>query len=185
VRAQRSFKTMRIMASTITTAKPEHAQEIADLVNHAYRGDGDKKGWTTEAYILDGIRTDRERVTKDIVSKNSAILIKHEDEKIVGCVHLERKDETTAYLGMLTTDVTKQTQGTGKQLMLASEEFVKKVWGCDTIEMTVIDSRHELISYYVRRGYQLTEEKRPFPNDPAFGIPKAGPLEFVVLTKKI
>jgi N-acetylglutamate synthase-like GNAT family acetyltransferase len=169
----------------IIVARIEHAAEIAQLVNSAYRGDSGKRGWTTEAAILDGLRTDRERVAKDITRPNSVILIKIDEDKIAACVHLEKKDETTAYLGMLTTDVSKQTQGTGKQLILASEEFVKKIWHCRVIEMTVIDSRHELISYYVRRGYHATEEKRPFPNDPAFGIPTAGPLEFVVLKKSL
>lgn len=169
----------------ITVAKPEQAAEIAALVNSAYRGDSGRQGWTTEAEILDGLRTDADRVKRDIVRNDSAILVKTESGRIVGCVHLEKKNATTAYLGMLTTDVTKQSQGTGKQLMLASEEYVKKIWNCSIIEMTVIDSRHELIAYYLRRGYQLTDERRPFPTDPAFGIPKTGPLEFVVLKKQI
>jgi hypothetical protein len=169
----------------IAVAKPEQAAEIAALVNAAYRGDSGRQGWTTEAEILDGLRTDTDRVMRDIVRRDSTILVKIENEKIVGCVHLERKSASTAYLGMLTTDVSKQSQGTGKLLMLASEEYVKKIWNCSTVEMTVIDSRRELIAYYVRRGYKVTDEKRPFPTDPAFGIPKAGPLEFVVLKKQI
>jgi predicted N-acetyltransferase YhbS len=173
------------MNPQITVAKPEQAQEIAALVNRAYRGESGKTGWTTEASILDGLRTDETRVRADIERKDSTILVKLSENEIIACVHLEKKDAQTAYLGMLTTDVSRQTQGTGKELMLASEEYVKKVWGCQTIEMTVIDSRIELINYYVRRGYKITEEKRPFPTDPAFGIPKAGPLEFIVLKKQI
>ena len=47
------------------------------------------------------------------------------------------------------------------------------------IEMTVIDRRPELIAYYQRRGYMLTDEKRPFP------IPLDPPLEMVVLAKAL
>ncbi len=173
------------MNTQIKIATPDLAPQITQLVNSAYRGDSGKQGWTTEAGILEGLRTDPERVTKDIVTPGNVILVKIEDQKFIACVHLEKKNDETAYLGMLTTAVSRQTQGTGKELMLASEEYVKKIWGCRKIEMTVIDSRHELISYYVRRGYEITNEKRPFPADPAFGIPKAGPLEFVVLEKNL
>ena len=31
------------------------------------------------------------------------------------------------------------------------------------MEMTVIWTREELISWYVRRGYTRTDERRPFP----------------------
>lgn len=173
------------MAPQIKVAIPDQAAEISALVNGAYRGDSGRQGWTTEADLLDGLRTDPERVAADMTRKDSVILVKVNAGRIEGCVHLEKKDASTAYLGMLTTLVESQSKGTGKELMLASEEYVKKIWHVNTIEMTVIDSRHELIAYYVRRGYHITEEKRPFPKDPRFGIPKAGPLEFVVLKKSI
>jgi len=173
------------MNTQIKVASLDQASEIAALVNGAYRGDSGRQGWTTEAELLDGLRTDPERVADDIKRKDSVILVKLNNSKVEGCVHLEKKNETTAYLGMLTTLVEAQSKGTGKELMLAAEEYVKKIWHSNTIEMTVIDSRAELIAYYVRRGYQITEERRPFPTDPRFGIPKQGPLEFVVLKKSI
>jgi hypothetical protein len=48
--------------------------------------------------------------------------------------------------------------------------------------MTVISVRHELIAWYERHGYAKTDETKPFPTDPTFGIPKQ-PLEFVVMKK--
>ena len=32
--------------------------ELVQLVNSAYRGESSKKGWTTEADLLEGVRTD-------------------------------------------------------------------------------------------------------------------------------
>ena len=40
----------------ITKATLENVTEITNLVNTAYRGETSKKGWTTEANILEGIR---------------------------------------------------------------------------------------------------------------------------------
>lgn len=170
---------------SIRVATPEQAEAIANLVNGAYRGDSGARGWTTEAAILTGLRTDTERVRDLITAKDNVVLVKLNGDLLEGCVHLEKKDATTAYLGMLTTDSSKQTQGTGKELMRASEEYVAKIWHTKKIEMTVIDSRHELIAYYVRRGYRVTDEKRPFPSDPRFGVSLVGPLEFVVLEKEL
>jgi hypothetical protein len=51
--------------------------------------------------------------------------------------------------------------------------------------MTVISIRRELIDWYIRHGYQLTGERKPFVvPDTRWGIPKQQ-LEFVVLEKKV
>jgi hypothetical protein len=42
----------------ITGATIEDAQALSVLVNSAYRGDTSRAGWTTEADLLDGTRTD-------------------------------------------------------------------------------------------------------------------------------
>jgi hypothetical protein len=51
--------------------------------------------------------------------------------------------------------------------------------------MNVIDGRQELIDWYIRHGYHLTGERKPFiVPDERWGIPKKH-LEFVLLEKKI
>lgn len=154
------------------------------LVNRAYRGDSSRKGWTTEADLLDGIRVDEERLVT-MIEKPDSIILKALDEsnKLIGCVHLE-KQGTRLYLGMLTVDPLLQSRGTGKQLLAAAEDEARKR-DCTSIFMTVIDTRTELINWYVRHGFQLTSGKKPFPaDDPQFGLPKKF-LEFVVLEKQV
>jgi hypothetical protein len=52
--------------------------------------------------------------------------------------------------------------------------------------MTVSAQRTELIEWYLRRGYALTGEQRPFPHgDPRFGLPRRDDLVFVVLEKTL
>ena len=153
------------------------------LVNSAYRGDCSRKGWTTEADLLDGIRTDEEGL-RDILLEPHSFMLKYVlEEEIVGCVHL-RKDDEELYLGMLTVSPDLQAQGIGKQLLLAAEDEARKQ-NCVAIYMTVISNRKELIEWYQRHGYVDAGTRKPFPsNDPRFGIPKM-PLEFVVLRKGI
>src|SRR5205823_1857550 len=55
------------MTSTVVNVRAAGAGDVdavVDLVHSAYRGDTSRAGWTTEADLLDGIRTNAEEVTK-------------------------------------------------------------------------------------------------------------------------
>jgi ribosomal protein S18 acetylase RimI-like enzyme len=85
---------------------------------------------------------------------------------------------------MLSVAPNTQGKGIGKRLMAAAEDHARSL-GLNTIFMTVISVRKELIDWYVRHGYQLTGERKPFVvPDTRWGIPKQK-LEFVVLEKKL
>lgn len=156
---------------------------LNQLVNSAYRGDTSKKGWTTEADLLDGIRTDEEALYKMLYEADSVILkCLNNKNELVGCVYLQ-KQQNKMYLGMLTVSPLVQAQGIGKELLKAAETYAK-AQGCSSIIMTVITARQELIQWYERRGYHQTPERKPFPKDPRFGIPKQ-PLEFLVMEKEV
>jgi len=158
-------------------------EELIILVNSAYRGESSKKGWTTEADLLGGIRTDQKSM-QALIQKPGSVMLTASDEfnRLVACVYLQQQGHQL-YLGMLTVAPDIQAKGIGKQLLLAGEKYAREI-GCISVIMTVIDIRHELIDWYKRKGYQSTGETKPFPADPAFGIPKQ-PLQFIVLEKKI
>jgi hypothetical protein len=166
-------------------AAPGQAGEITSLVNSVYRGENAKKGWTTEAEILDGIRITEEKVTEYINTKNNVIMLTVHDKKIIGCVHLE-KENNFCWLGMLSVDVNFQTYGLGKILIEKSESFAKNKFRCDEMKMKVIGVRKELLEYYFRRGYQLTGEREDFILDEdTFGKPFVQGLYFEILAKKL
>jgi ribosomal protein S18 acetylase RimI-like enzyme len=152
------------------------------LVNGAYRGEASKKGWTTEADLLDGVRTTEASLLKMLTDPAATILVAEEKEDISGCVYLQ-KDAGTLYLGMLTVKPEQQGRGLGALLMKAAEEKAANL-GCSKIRMTVITARDTLIAYYQRKGFYDTGERQPFPDDPAFGLPRR-PLEFMVMEKAI
>lgn len=160
-------------------------QDINNLVNSVYRGESSREGWTTEADLLGGQRIDPARVRELMKTKTQVILIALLGEKLVGCVHLEKKD-VVCYLGMLSVDVKLQGQGLGRLMIEKGESYAQTSFGCTLMEMTVVGQRSELIEYYQRRGYKLSGERREFPmNDPRFGIPKRSDLYFEVLVKKL
>lgn len=172
--------------TSITVAQNSQADEIADLVNSAYRGESAKSGWTNESALLTGSRTSASAVRDLISSETDAVLVRFDETKsVIGCVHLEKKNEILVYLGMLTIDPKAQARGLGSELMAAAEAYAKKVFGASMIEMTVIDVRDELIAYYKRRGYRVTGEKRPFPEEAVNGQSLIGKISFDVLVKDI
>jgi ribosomal protein S18 acetylase RimI-like enzyme len=167
----------------ITPATDKDIPSLHQLVNSAYRGESSKKGWTTEADLLDGIRTDEDGL-KEMMDQPNAVILKCEDESngIIGCVYLQQqKDEL--YLGMLTVSPELQAKGIGKQLLNAADNYALQL-NCTAIIMTVISVRKELIAWYERHGFHTTGETKPFPNNVRFGIPKQS-LEFVIMRKQM
>jgi ribosomal protein S18 acetylase RimI-like enzyme len=165
----------------VTAASEKDIPALNILINSAYRGEGSKQGWTTEADLLGGIRTDEASLRKLMQQPNAVILKYEEDNKIPGCVYLKQEDNKI-YLGMLTVAPQLQNKGIGKILLAAAEDEARKR-NCIAIFMSVISVRTELIDWYKKRGYYDTGKTKPFPeNDPTFGIPKQ-PLEFIILEK--
>ncbi len=158
------------------------AELLDALVNSAYRGESSKQGWTTEADLLDGTRTNKANIENLIAQEGSMILLCIEGTEIIGCAHLELSG-AECQLGMLVVKPGLQSQGIGKQLMQVAEVTARETWGVRMISMSVISVRHELITFYERRGYRRTGRKKPFVADDTHGFPKSQPIEFEILEK--
>lgn len=156
------------------------------LVESGYRGESAKRGWTHEADLLGGQRTDAEALAEMIADPAQTILLAERDDELVGCVLVAEERERVGYMGLLTVSPALQGGGVGRALIEAAEKHARDVLGARTMEMTVIKRRQELIDWYVRRGYALTGREQPFPvDDPRFGLPKVRDLVFVVLSKAL
>jgi ribosomal protein S18 acetylase RimI-like enzyme len=167
---------------TYRSATTHDIDTLADLVNSAYRGDSSRTGWTTEADLLGGQRTDRDEIRDLIATPNSVILLGKQDGKILASMHLQQEG-SSAYLGMFAIRPGYQGAGIGKQCLQQAESYAQQQWGAAAMLMTVITLRTELIAYYERRGYRRTGKLKPFPDSPRFGIPKVAGLQLVVLEK--
>jgi ribosomal protein S18 acetylase RimI-like enzyme len=184
------------MTGTVTGGAPEEGEKLSfrmatqddvaavvALIESAYRGDESRLGWTTEADLVDGQRTDLDEVSALVASPSRRMLLISQGGDLVGCCLLEREPSGTVYLGMLSVRPRLQAKGLGKALMAAAEDFTTRVWGARDIRMRVISRRSELIDWYARRGYLPIGEPVPFPNDRPGDFAKVPDLEFVILTK--
>lgn len=153
------------------------------LINSAYRGESSKKGWTTEANLLEGKRTNESELEEIINNPKNTILKFTENDKIIGSVLLVEKEQQL-YLGMLTVSPELQNSGIGKKMLAEAENHAKSL-GLSSIIMTVISVREELIAWYKRHGYEDTGEREAFPQSEIHITISEEPLEFIFLEKKI
>ncbi|MCX7057196.1 MAG: N-acetyltransferase [Proteobacteria bacterium] len=169
-----------------TRAKAADVAAIVELVNSAYRGDSSRRGWTTEADLIDGTRIDASVLEQILALPDSAVLVLRAQSGLLGCVEVSKKDADAAYVGMLSIRPALQSSGLGRQMLAAAETFARHEFGARFAEMTVIEERLELIAWYERRGYRDTGERRPYPyNDERLGIPKSPQLRMIVMRKTL
>ncbi|WP_315759886.1 GNAT family N-acetyltransferase [Sphingomonas sp. Y38-1Y] len=156
------------------------------LVERAYRGKAARGGWTHEADLLDGQRTDAAALSAMIGDASQRIVIAEIGGEVAGCIAVQAKPPAAAYLGMVTVAPDRQAAGLGRSLLAEGERVAAVMFGATLAEMTVICQRAELIAWYERRGYRATGERRPFPyGDTRFGEPRTDALEFMVLAKPL
>lgn len=182
---------------------------VVELVESAYRGAGSRAGWTTEADLLDGQRTDEIEIREIISGAHSLIrlaqqpnAIEHDPQQteararmpqhaltptssIVACVRVENAGDA-GYIGMVSVRPTLQAAGIGRQLLQEAERVIRDELGLSRARMTVIAQRETLISWYQRRGYSLTGKCEKFPyGEPRAGTPRRDDLYFEVLEKTL
>ncbi|WP_327424304.1 GNAT family N-acetyltransferase [Streptomyces sp. NBC_01527] len=170
---------------TFRDATDADVPALVTLIESAYRGDSSRAGWTTEADILDGQRTDPDGVRQVVEASGSRLLVVERDGEPIACCQLEHRGEA-AYFGMFAVRPELQGGGLGKVIIAEAERTVRESWGATEMHMTVISVREELIAWYERRGYRRTGKLTPFPyGDERFGIPQRDDLAFELLIKDL
>ncbi len=155
-------------------ATPDDLTRIHCLVESAYRGEESKLGWTTEAHLISGKRIDTDGLLAKITHPDGAVLIAtcpdddtqsipESKRPIIACCEVARCTPQVAYFGLFAVSPRRQGGGIGRQVLAHAEDYCRRMWGVERLELRVIPSRQELVGWYNRRGYSGTGELRPFP----------------------
>jgi transcriptional regulator GlxA family with amidase domain len=167
-------------------AGPQDVDAVLALAHSAYRGEASRAGWTTEADLLDGQRTDADGVRAMLAGGQGIILAERdEDGRLAGCCHLQREGGD-CWFGLFAVDPAGQGRGVGAALLAVAEDWAGRWFGARRLRMKVIWLRDSLIAWYVRRGYTVSAQIHPFPyGDERFGVPRRDDLHFIELYKPL
>ena len=169
-------------------AGPADVPAVVALVESAYRGQESLSGWTSEAELIEGQRTNAAMVCALLAEPGAHVLLAEEAGALQVCCELQEPAAPggAGYFGMFAVRPSLQRGGYGRIVLAEAERIARDEFGAATLEMTVIRQREVLIGWYERRGYQRTGELKPFPyGDESVGRPKTRDLEFATLAKPL
>lgn len=145
-------------------ATVEDAVALERLINSAFRDDK-----TTQVFLsADHESVDVTSVAgliKKIQEPDCAVVAVTERATgtIVAHGSVRKLDARRAWFGMLAVDVGRQRRGLGARVLAWAEDYARQQWGSARLEFDAVNTRAELIAWYMRKGYTRTGETSPFP----------------------
>lgn len=178
---------------------------LLEIVQSAYRGEG---GWTTEAHLVRGHRTDEAEVRGLLEDPHALLLVAQRQPAsgpatlgptrepttgptgapataltVLGCCYTRQDPDEPqrAELGLFAVSPSAQGAGVGRALIEA--HVARRAQdGVRRIELCVLQNRPELRAWYERRGFQTMEGTLPFPADPSLLVEPGLRMERMVRT---
>ena len=164
----------------IRLASKADVQQLTILINTAYRTRG---GWTTEEGMIQGDRIQEQQLYELLNSADFQLFVLEIENKLLGCIGVSLGQQV-AEIGSFAVAPAEQNSGYGKQLLDFAESHIFEIFKKNVIQMSVLNVRTELLAYYQRHGYQLTEKIEAYPLGQKLGEPLI-PLHLLILEKII
>jgi len=150
---------------TLRHAHERDVDVLVELVQAAYRGEG---GWTTEAHLVDGHRTDAAEIRAMLTDPAVTLLVAEAAGQVIGCCYTRRETPVDgparAELGLFAVHPSAQSRGLGGRLLEAQAEHLRET-GTEVLLIQVLQSRPELHTWYRRHGFSPTGRSVPFAGD--------------------
>jgi GNAT superfamily N-acetyltransferase len=196
--ASSSSSSKRPQIATEITRLELATEEAVTVINLAYRSpENFKRSWTGEGHLISGTRVNLKALQATLNDPNNRMyqLRRADDGKLLGSILIENSpQEKCVMLGMFNIDPEFQNYGLGRKLFQYAEKQAHVEFpGSKVFKMWVLEKRQELIDWYVRLGYERTNQYAPFP-DPGDGVGRpteramkeyGGKFQFVILIKNL
>jgi ribosomal protein S18 acetylase RimI-like enzyme len=118
--------------------------------------------------FLQGPRTDEQRLGA-AMEKGTILMAEDSQGRLLASIYTELRG-THGYAGMLAVDPGHQKSGLGRRMMEAAEDHFR-AHSCDTVKITVLSLRPELMPIYRRFGFVETgTEEFHYPHPLAPGL---------------
>lgn len=170
----------------IRDAGPGDIPALHALIESAYRGESSRAGWTTEANLLTGQRTDPDELAEIIADPEQALLTAWQGDDLLACIRIQRQADGAGYFGMLSVNPTRQASGLGRRMVTTAEEAMAQRFGARLIRISVFPQRDTLIAWYERLGYADTGRTLAFDyGNLRLGTALRDDLYFIVMEKAL
>jgi len=142
----------------IRSAADDDRPRLIPLINSAF---------SVETF-LQGPRTDEQRLAA-AMEKGTVLVGEDSGGRLLASIYIELRG-THGYAGMLAVDPEYQKSGLGRRMMVAAEDHFR-AHRCDTVKITVLSLRPELLPIYRRFGFVETgTEEFHYPHPLAPGL---------------
>lgn len=171
----------------IREAQLQDSLDLMEMINQSYRGEHGRS-WTTEKYMVDGLRISIDQLNDLLRSHTIKFLvaeIKQDDITcLAGCLALTFSGDHVE-IGTYCVANKFQNLGLGQKILAYAEQYATHIEPkLRYYDMYVLDARHELISFYERRGYTKTGETQAYPIAANVGTPNI-PIKLIHLQKTV
>src|SRR6478672_2203754 len=103
------------------------AAAIVRMVNAANSGDGGATGWTHEADLFEGMRTDVVEIRDLLATPGSRFVLCVDGGEIIGCAYVRQLGDA-ACMGPLAVRPLLQSRGVGTALIAECERLARSLW---------------------------------------------------------
>ncbi|KAI8958398.1 acyl-CoA N-acyltransferase [Daldinia sp. FL1419] len=164
----------------------DNAAQIQQLVQSAFRAEDSRENWTGDMALASRFSIKVEEIASNIAKPDSAFLMAiDENGSLIGSVCVSKRSTGLGRISMLAVDPRRHRGGLGRKILSNAEEYCQRAWGVGRIGLNALSSRHELIAWYMRRGYQKTGGLTQFPREWFAGLTLPDDLCFVELEKDL
>ncbi|KAH8774587.1 putative N-acetyltransferase, GNAT family [Diaporthe sp. PMI_573] len=183
-------------------ATSDDAARIQNLIQTSFRTEDTRARWTGSTELASQFHISVDEVLASFNKPECAVLVATDptDGSIVASVECVRRrttaaadnnnnndddDDDLARLSMLAVDNSRQRAGLGRAVLARAEDYCRREWGVTRLGLNALSTREELISWYVRCGFERTGETSAFPRDRFPGLKLPEDLCFVELEKDL
>lgn len=147
-------------------ASADDAAELQQLIQVAFRAEDSRQGWIADMALNRRFTVGIAQIEKAATEPDSDFLVASDSAgNTVATIGVSKQEPDHARIFMLAVDRRHQQGGLGRQVLAYAEEYCQRNWGVTRLGLDALSTRHELISWYLRRGYQKTGETKPFPRE--------------------
>ncbi|KAH8807898.1 acyl-CoA N-acyltransferase [Xylogone sp. PMI_703] len=165
-------------------AIPDDAKQLQELVQSAFRTEDSRPDWTGNIELAANFRYEMEEVVTKIANPDLTTLVALDsDNNLVATIEVSKRGVDCGRLSMIAVDDRYQRGGVGRQVLAYAEDYCQRTWGAKKFSLNALSTRKALIEWYMRRGYQDTGDRTPFPRERFSNLALPDDMCFIELEK--